>query len=131
MRTTTDAQRPTDTLPAPSATLRADDVVAAAEALIPLLRERAAEVDRERRISDDTYRRMAEAGLFHILKPKKYGGLELSEHDHARVVMNLARGCTSTAWTFSILNSTNMAVLTFPEEVQDEPSQVWCRILLS
>lgn len=113
---------PTPTSPRaiPSPTLTADDVVAAAEGLIPLLRERAAEVDRERRIPADTYRRLGDAGLLHVLKPKKYGGLELSEHEHARIAMNLARGCASTAWVFSILSSDNMAILGFPEEVQDE-----------
>ncbi|GGH41929.1 acyl-CoA dehydrogenase family protein [Microbacterium album] len=109
-----------DIRPAPPTTLTADDIVQAAEDLVPLLRERAAEVDRERRISEDTYRRLGDAGFFHILKPKKYGGLELSEHEHARVAMTLARGCASTAWIASILSSDNMAVLAFPEEVQEE-----------
>jgi len=111
---------PTTARVAPSPSLTADDVVAAAEGLIPVLRERAADVDRERRIPDDTYRRLGDAGLLHVLKPKKYGGLELSEHEHARIAMNLARGCASTAWVFSILSSDNMAILAYPEEVQDE-----------
>ncbi|WOQ69973.1 acyl-CoA dehydrogenase family protein [Microbacterium limosum] len=105
---------------APDPTLTADDLVARAQEMIPALRDRAAEVDRERRIPAETYRMLGDAGFFHILKPKKYGGLELSEHEHARVAMNLARGCASTAWVFSILSSDNMAILSFPEEVQDE-----------
>jgi alkylation response protein AidB-like acyl-CoA dehydrogenase len=100
--------------------LSADDVVQASEDLIPLLRERAAEVDERRRISNDTYRRLGDAGFFHVLKPEKYGGLELTEHEHARIAMNLARGCASTAWVFSILSSDNMAILAYPEEVQEE-----------
>ncbi|WP_417562084.1 acyl-CoA dehydrogenase family protein [Microbacterium sp.] len=105
---------------APSPSLTAEDLLTSAEELVPLLRERAAEVDRERRISDDTFRRLGDAGFFHVLKPKKYGGLELSEHEHARIAMTLARGCASTAWVFSILSSDNMAILAYPEEVQDE-----------
>jgi alkylation response protein AidB-like acyl-CoA dehydrogenase len=105
---------------APSPSLTAENLLARAEELVPLLRERAAEVDAERRISDDTFRRLGDAGFFHILKPKKYGGLELSEHEHARVAMTLARGCASTAWVFSILSSDNMAIVAYPEEVQDE-----------
>ena len=88
--------------------------------MVPLLRERAVAADRDRRIEADTYRRLGDAGFFHILKPKRYGGLELSEHEHAKAVMTLARGCASTAWVFSILSSDNMAVLAYPEEVQDE-----------
>lgn len=111
---------PTDSPRSAPTGLSADDVVQASEDLIPLLRERAAEVDERRRISEDTYRRLGDAGFFHVLKPKKYGGLELTEHEHARIAMNLARGCASTAWVFSILSSDNMAILAYPEEVQDE-----------
>lgn len=116
--TTTDTS--TGVRSAPSPTLTADDLLASAEALVPLLRERAASVDEERRISTDTYRRLGDAGFFHVLKPKRFGGLELSEHDHARIAMTLGRGCASTAWIFSILSSDNMAILSFPEETQEE-----------
>jgi alkylation response protein AidB-like acyl-CoA dehydrogenase len=109
-----------DARPAPDPTLTARDVLAAAEDLVPLLRERAVAADRDRRIDPDTYRRLEDAGFFHILKPKKYGGLELSEHEHARVAMTLARGCASTAWVFSILSSDNIAILAYPEQVQDD-----------
>ncbi|MEV1130504.1 acyl-CoA dehydrogenase family protein [Agromyces sp. NPDC049794] len=117
---TTTLEGRTGIRPAPSATLTADDLLTAAEALVPLLRERAPEVDRERRIHEDTYRRLGDAGFYHVLKPKKYGGLELTEHEHARIAMILARGCASTAWIFSILSSDNMAIVAYPEEVQDE-----------
>jgi alkylation response protein AidB-like acyl-CoA dehydrogenase len=108
--------------PAPDPDLTARDVLRAAEELVPLLRDRAVAADRDRRIEADTYRRLGDAGFFHILKPKKYGGLELSEHEHVMAVMTLARGCASTAWVTSILSSDNMAVLAFPEQVQEE---VW------
>ncbi|MDQ1130879.1 acyl-CoA dehydrogenase family protein [Microbacterium sp. SORGH_AS_0888] len=104
----------------PDANLTADDVVSAAKNLVPLLREHAVRTDEERRIPDEVYRAVQEAGLLHILKPKKYHGLELSEHEHARVVMELAKGCASTAWVVSILSSDNMAILSYPEQTQDE-----------
>src|ERR1700691_3839229 len=70
-----------DTRPAPDPARTADDILSAAEDLVPLLRQRAAEADESRRIEADTYRRLREAGLFRILKPKKYGGPEHSQHD--------------------------------------------------
>ncbi|MCR2810559.1 MULTISPECIES: acyl-CoA dehydrogenase family protein [unclassified Microbacterium] len=117
---TVDIEDRTGVRPAPPTTLTPDDLLIAAEGMIPMLRDRAAEVDSERRIHQDTYRRLGDAGFFHVLKPKKYGGLELSEHEHARIAMTLARGCASTAWIFSILSSDNMAIVAYPEEVQDE-----------
>jgi alkylation response protein AidB-like acyl-CoA dehydrogenase len=114
------AATPAGARPAPDPALTAQDILQAAEDLVPLLRERAAAADAGRRIEPDTYRRLEDAGFFHILKPKKYGGLELSEHEHAKVAMTLARGCASTAWVFSILSSDNMAILSYPEQVQEE-----------
>lgn len=111
-----------DVRPGPDSSLTADDVLRAAEDLVPLLRERAAATDESRQIADDTYRRLEEAGFLHILKPKKYEGLELTDHEHAMVTLTLARGCPSTAWVFSVLSAGNIALLAFPEEVQDE---VW------
>jgi alkylation response protein AidB-like acyl-CoA dehydrogenase len=97
-----------------------EDLVARAEEFIPLLRERAAKADETRTVEPDTFRRMQEAGFFHAFRPKRYGGLELSEHDHARIAMTLAKGCASTAWVFSILNGHSRSLLAYPEEVQEE-----------
>src|SRR3954449_4726154 len=106
--------------PAPDPTLSADDVLRSARELVPLLRSRAVQTDRERRIGEDVYRQMQDAGLFHILKPKEYGGLELTEHEHARVTLTLASGCASTAWVYSILAGDNTLILVYPDEVRDE-----------
>jgi alkylation response protein AidB-like acyl-CoA dehydrogenase len=59
--------------PAPDPALTADDLVKGAEDLVPLLRERAVATDRDRQVEADTYRRLGDAGFFHILKPKRYG----------------------------------------------------------
>ena len=96
------------------------DVLRAAEDLVPLLRERAAEIDDQRAIPEEIYRAVQDAGLFNILKPRRYGGFELTEHDHAMVTLTLAKGCASTAWVFAILDSDNIAICSFPEETQDE-----------
>jgi resorcinol 4-hydroxylase (FADH2) len=108
----------------PARALTGAEVLENARNLVPLLRERAQQIDEERAIPLDVYRALEDAGLFHILKPRKYGGFELSEHDHAMVAMTLGRGCASTAWVFAILSSDNIAILSYPEETQDE---IWGR----
>ena len=105
---------------APAASRTGPEVQRSAEELVPLLREHAAETDELRAIPDHVFRALQDAGLFHILKPRRYGGFELTEHDHAMVALTLARGCASTAWVFAILSSDNIAVLSYPEETQDE-----------
>lgn len=109
---------------APEAARTGPEVLEAAEALVPLLREHAVETDENRAIPLHVYRALESAGLFHILKPRRYAGFELSEHEHAMVALTLARGCASTAWVFAILSSHNIAALSFPQEAQDE---IWGR----
>jgi alkylation response protein AidB-like acyl-CoA dehydrogenase len=104
----------------PEATLTGNDLVARAKSLIPLLRERAAEADERREVKADVFRKLQDAGFFLAFRPKRYGGLELTEYDHARIAMTLAQGCASTAWIFSILNGHSRSLLAYPEEVQDE-----------
>ena len=78
------------------------------------------EIDEGRAIPEEIYRAVQDAGLFNILKPRRYGGFELTEHDHAMVTLTLAKGCASTAWVFAILDSDNIAICSFPEETQEE-----------
>src|SRR5215472_13142510 len=49
-----------------------------AEALLPRLRERAAETETVRRIPDATLADLHAAGLFRMLQPKRVGGSEAS-----------------------------------------------------
>jgi len=79
------------------------ELVAAAEALVPLLRARAVEDQQARRISGDTIARMVGAGLFRVLQPRRWGGFELGQQVFADVQMTLARGDMSVAWVYGVL----------------------------
>lgn len=98
------------------------DMIAHANALVPTLRERADLADRERAVSADSFQLMSDAGLFKMFKPKKYQGYELGPHEHAMVSLTLARGCTSSAWMFTLFNTNNLFILSYPEAAQEE---VW------
>lgn len=98
------------------------EVIARANALVPTLRERADLADRERAVSADSFQLMSDAGLFRMFKPKKYQGFELGQHEHAMVSLALARGCASSAWLFTLFNTNNLFILSYPEAAQEE---VW------
>ena len=63
-----------DTRPAPDPARTADDILRAAEDLVPLLRQRAAQADESRRIEADTYRRLQEAGSSASSSPRSTAG---------------------------------------------------------
>ena len=56
------------------------DVVAVAVGLLPALREREIQTDKDRQVPAENIRLLAESGLLGIFRAKKWGGSELSIH---------------------------------------------------
>lgn len=81
----------------------ADDLVTRAESLIPFLRERAGDADRNGEFSSEAISRLREAGFFRILQPALFGGYGIDPATLWRVTRELGRGCGSTAFIVSLL----------------------------
>ena len=91
-----------------------------AEALLPALRERAAQCEELRRIPEATLRDFHDAQLLRIHQPKRVGGAEL---EFAAVVTYgalFARACASTAWNWVNFAVHHMMLGMFPPKAQDE-----------
>jgi alkylation response protein AidB-like acyl-CoA dehydrogenase len=97
-----------------------DELVARAAALVPMLLERAAEAEREQRISDEAYDAVAEAGILKMCAPKRYGGYEIDFQTQCDALAQLARGCPSTSWVATIASAMGWMVGTYPDEAQEE-----------
>jgi alkylation response protein AidB-like acyl-CoA dehydrogenase len=99
-----------------------ETLVARARALVPAIRDRAVATEAARRIPDETIGALRDAGLFRLMQPARYGGLERDFTALVDVVGELGRGCGSTAWVYSVgaFHSWNVAL--FPEAAQDD---VW------
>src|ERR1700716_1638441 len=69
-----------------------------AEALVPVLRERAAQAEELRRLPDETIEDLHRSGLFRILQPKRVGGRELPFRAIVELVATISRGDASTGW---------------------------------
>ena len=79
------------------------EIVARAEAMIPWLREKADAVEKARMVPESTIQAFQDAGFFRILQPRRWGGYEMSPNVLNRVLMELARGCPSSAWNVMVL----------------------------
>lgn len=91
-----------------------------AQALIPKLRERAAEAERLRRMPDQTIADFVEAGLLRVFVPARYGGYELDYGETQLTLGNvLGRACGSSAWIQSVLACHAWIVGMFPEAAQE------------
>ncbi len=80
-----------------------ETLIARAERLIPLQRERAADADRNARLAPETVQELREAGFFRILQPAHFGGYGMRPSTLWEVTRRLGRGCGSSAFLMSLL----------------------------
>lgn len=80
-----------------------EELIARASALIPMLRAQAMEVENARSVPAQTIDAFREAGFFKILQPARWGGWEMHPRTFYKVLMELGRGCPSSAWNAMIL----------------------------
>lgn len=83
------------------------ELLARARAMVPALRARAAEVEKARRVPADIVQSFKDAGFFRILQPKRWGGYEMKPIVFMRLLSELGRGCSSSAWVMMILGVHN------------------------
>jgi indole-3-acetate monooxygenase len=76
----------------------ASDLLGAIERIGPLIGEHALAAEADRRLSGAVHQAMYDAGLFAMLAPKAYGGLELHPADCLRVWEAVARIDAAAAW---------------------------------
>jgi alkylation response protein AidB-like acyl-CoA dehydrogenase len=107
----------------PDAGANADErsrLIATAASLQGLLAENATAADRDRHVPEKVIDALAEAGLFKLTVPKRYGGHQADVRTIIDVAATLAEGCGSTAWVLTLINTVGIAVGMLPERAQDE-----------
>ena len=96
------------------------DLVGRAVALQPLLREYAGTIEKDRRIPDQVIVAIAEAGLFRLATPRRYGGHQTSTRTILDVSAALAEGDGSTSWVVTLVTVCNWLTSLFPAKAQDD-----------
>ncbi|MFI8442136.1 oxidoreductase [Streptomyces sp. WAC04189] len=97
-----------------------EDLVARAAALRPLLREHAAITETDRRVPDQVIDAIADAGLFKLATPRRYGGHQTSMRTMLDVSATLAEGDGSASWVVTLVNVCNWLTSLFPAKAQDD-----------
>lgn len=82
--------------------LTAEDLVDRARALRPRLRELHAHHAEIGTYSEEIHQAFTEARLYDILRPRKYGGLELSLEAFFRVATEIARADPAVGWAYEL-----------------------------
>lgn len=97
-------------------------VLEAVTDLLPRFRERAVAAEQARRLPAESIAELQEAGVFRMLQPKRYGGLEADPVEFYEVVRTIATADGATGWVSSIVGIHPWQLSLLPEKAQDE---VW------
>ena len=97
-----------------------EELLAKARALGPLIREHAAEAERERRLSKPVIDAMNRAGITKMLLPKSLGGLETDPLTMLRVVEEIATFDSVAGWLLMVASSGAFTGCRFSKEVVEE-----------
>jgi alkylation response protein AidB-like acyl-CoA dehydrogenase len=109
--------------------------------IVPNIAARALETEQKKRLPDETFAELRDAGLLRINQPGQFGGRGVSGDAFGpggalrQVAHELAKGCGSTAWVTAVLaGSSGILAALFPTEIQeevwnDDPEALLCNVL--
>ena len=97
------------------------DVVEAARSLVPRLRAAQAETDRLAHAPQDIVDQMQDLGLYSMMVPKAYGGLQTSISTYMKAITEIGRGDAGVAWAVTLVSACQwVAGGLYPRHVADE-----------
>lgn len=85
-----------------------DDLIGRAVALRERLRGQQGTAEEVGHYGEDIHDAFLRAEFYHMLTPKRYGGLEIDLPTYLKVVLEIARGCPSSAWCFALAHGHNL-----------------------
>jgi alkylation response protein AidB-like acyl-CoA dehydrogenase len=100
--------------------LTPEELVRRVKALQPLIRERAPIAEKERRPDDQVWAALRGSGIFYLLIPKQFGGLEADFDSLIDIGMAIAEADASTGWTATFCIEHNWMLAKWPLKAQDE-----------
>lgn len=95
-------------------------MIARAKAMIPVLRSRQAEAEAAGRLLEITNQEFLDAGFYRVVQPRRFGGYEFGLPDYVRVMMQVARGCPSSAWVLALVSGHPVMLADFDIRAQIE-----------
>ncbi|WP_040589182.1 3-hydroxy-9,10-secoandrosta-1,3,5(10)-triene-9,17-dione monooxygenase oxygenase subunit [Sciscionella marina] len=90
--------------------------------LLEGIASRAADADTEGAVPERTVTELKAAGVFRMLQPKRFGGMETNPVEFYQVVRELSAACGSTGWITAVLGVHPWQLGLFDERAQQE---VW------
>ncbi|MEM7140989.1 MAG: acyl-CoA dehydrogenase family protein [Actinomycetota bacterium] len=100
--------------------MTSEELIAAAEGLVPLLRSKAREAEIARRPLDEVIDAVANSGIFALMVPECYGGHEADLDTFFEVTLELSRADAAMGWLIAFYMEHSFWFCGFPESFQRE-----------
>ncbi|HEX4729399.1 MAG TPA: acyl-CoA dehydrogenase family protein [Jatrophihabitans sp.] len=97
-----------------------DELVRRAAELVPVLRANSEWSEQNRALPEESLTALADAGVFKMRVPKRYGGYESDAGTLLGVMSEIAQGDGSAAWCVSAWTISTWLACLFPDHVQDQ-----------
>lgn len=101
---------------------RGQELVEAARAMGPALRDRRALAKADAQVPDETMAEFHKAGFFKILQPEQWGGYAMDPQVFYAVGLEVARYCPSSAWVLGVVAVHNWQLAVFDDQAAQD---VW------
>jgi alkylation response protein AidB-like acyl-CoA dehydrogenase len=88
--------------------------------LVPTLRQRARETEKQRKVPSETIADLRRLELLKAAMPKRYGGFELDLDEVMALISELGRGCGATGWVFGVYCDHDMTMGMYDLEAQED-----------
>jgi len=98
------------------------DLLERARSLVPALKARTAQADKDLKVPVESVVQLQSAGLLRALQPRAFGGYEVDPRTFFEIQTILAEGCMSTAWIYGVMGVHPWQLARYPIEAQRE---VW------
>ena len=99
-----------------------EEALAAARLLTPRFAERAARCEELRHAPEESIAELNASGLMRMMQPRRFGGSELGQDAMFEVILEMCKGCASTAWVWFNLASHSWNIGQFGLQAQED---VW------
>ena len=99
---------------------RARQLLHAARAMAPALKERSGQCKAERRIPQETIEEFQQAGFFKVLQPEQWGGFAMDPQVFYAIGLEIARHCASSAWVLGVVAVHNWQLALFDDQAAQD-----------
>jgi 3-hydroxy-9,10-secoandrosta-1,3,5(10)-triene-9,17-dione monooxygenase len=97
--------RDVPSIPVPETDLTPDEIVARAQALVPMLRAQQDEAEQRGFYSEAVHAEFLKAGFYRITQPRRFGGYEFDLKTYLRAMIAIASGDPGTGWCLQLGSS--------------------------